>query len=444
VTSRWLPTPRLQLLDQLAARSGSDSEGFFDAYGLGSAYRKPGNASSKKTKINAALHAAELRGDVDEVLDAIQHYLLPRATVQPSGASNLESERAMPIPSTPAQTQVLQTIWDIFFQSSAWPTFTEVDRQLDQHYDIDIVQATESMPGDLMQPPKPNAWQKDEPLRLTIAGAAACNGSAEDLGIFLAAVRLAARIQREFIGSPGDEDPSLTPADLRRCILLPAAGRDRTLARVGQLLLVERWGWSAGGSGRVKEDWHFTIGRDVRRLRGVSSLQEYWLASRSGNAPTITVSEEALVATKPVTIFLVHGHDEARHEVARFLESLTRGAEVITLAEQASRGKTVIEKFEEHGSAASFAVVLLTPDDEGRSLKADELLPRARQNVVLELGFFIGKLGRDRVLVLNKGPVEQPSDMAGIMYINYPDGNWKLDLARELKAAGFIVDPLQS
>lgn len=66
--------------------------------------------------------------------------------------------------------------------------------------------------------------------------------------------------------------------------------------------------------------------------------------------------------------------------------------------------------------------------------------PRARQNVVLELGYFIGKLGRDRVIVLNKGGVEKPSDVAGVMYIDYPTGNWKVELMRELLAQGLDVD----
>ena len=105
----------------------------------------------------------------------------------------------------------------------------------------------------------------------------------------------------------------------------------------------------------------------------------------------------------PDTIFLVHGHDQARHEIARFLERITKDVEVVVLSEQASRGRTVIEKFEEHGAVASFAVVLLTPDDIGRAVTASETMPRARQNVVFELGYFYGKLGRDRVVVLNKG-----------------------------------------
>lgn len=106
-------------------------------------------------------------------------------------------------------------------------------------------------------------------------------------------------------------------------------------------------------------------------------------------------------------IFIVHGHDEgAREAVARFLERL--GFVPIILHEQANRGRTVIEKVEAH-SDVSFAVVLLTPDDEG-CVRGGSLEPRPRQNVLLELGFFIGKLGRDRVCALKRGTVEIPSD----------------------------------
>lgn len=137
-------------------------------------------------------------------------------------------------------------------------------------------------------------------------------------------------------------------------------------------------------------------------------------------------------------VFVVHGHDaEARETVARFLERI--GFEAIILHEQANRGRTVIEKVEAHGDV-SFAVVLLTADDEGcaRGGKAE---PRARQNVLLELGYFIGRLGRDRVCALKRGDLEIPSDFAGVVWETMDSGHgWKLALARELQAAGHEVD----
>lgn len=136
-------------------------------------------------------------------------------------------------------------------------------------------------------------------------------------------------------------------------------------------------------------------------------------------------------------VFLVHGHDEgARESVARFLEKL--GLEPVILHEQANRGRTVIEKIEGHRDVG-FAVVLLTPDDEG-CVKGGQLEPRARQNVLLELGYFLGYLGRDRVCALNRGQIEIPSDFAGVVWTSMNDEGWKQALSRELQDAGYEID----
>lgn len=135
-------------------------------------------------------------------------------------------------------------------------------------------------------------------------------------------------------------------------------------------------------------------------------------------------------------VFIVHGHDSAmKHEVARFIELL--GLEAIILDEQVNRGQTIIEKIEENASVC-FAVVLYSPCDVGGKDK-DNLEPRARQNVVFEHGFMIGKLGRDKVCAIIKGTIEKPTDIAGIVYIQM-EGDWKLQLARELKNARLDVD----
>jgi predicted nucleotide-binding protein len=137
-------------------------------------------------------------------------------------------------------------------------------------------------------------------------------------------------------------------------------------------------------------------------------------------------------------VFVVHGHDEeAKQSVARCIEKLDLKA--IILHEQPNQGRTIIEKFEDH-SDVGFAVVLLTPDDVGAK-KGEEPQPRARQNVILELGFFIGRLGRQRVCALHKGDVEIPSDITGILWTPMDSaGSWHLALAREMKAAGLEVD----
>lgn len=138
-------------------------------------------------------------------------------------------------------------------------------------------------------------------------------------------------------------------------------------------------------------------------------------------------------------VFIVHGHDDApKQAVARFLEKL--GLRPVILHEQVNSGRTVIQKFEDHASV-DFAIVLLTADDEGRARGANEVAPRARQNVILELGYFIGKLGLRNVVALRVGNIENPSDFDGVLYISFDSaGAWRLSLGREMKAAGLDVD----
>ena len=170
----------------------------------------------------------------------------------------------------------------------------------------------------------------------------------------------------------------------------------------------------------------------------IDEIKEYWKEDeQSSNSSGTAIGERAKDARE---IFVIHGHDEAAREtIARFLEQL--GLKPVILHEQANKGRTIIEKFEDHADVA-FAVVLLTPDDAGglRDEKS-RFKPRARQNVIFELGFFLGKLGRQRVCPLVKGDVETPSDYDGVVYTDLDDaGGWKVKLVRELKAAGVVVD----
>lgn len=139
-------------------------------------------------------------------------------------------------------------------------------------------------------------------------------------------------------------------------------------------------------------------------------------------------------------MFVVHGHDDgAKETVARYLSKLD--LEAVILHEQPNRGRTVIEKFEAHADVA-FAVVLFTPDDVGHPAgRPEDAKPRARQNVVLELGFFMAALGREKVCVLYKSGVEVPSDYSGVLYHAMDEaGAWRFLLAREMQAAGLSVD----
>ena len=169
----------------------------------------------------------------------------------------------------------------------------------------------------------------------------------------------------------------------------------------------------------------------------LEEIEEYW--EEDEQSPR--VSDSGVKPPKSTNkIFVIHGHDEsARETVARFLEKV--GLEPVILHEQPNKGRTIIEKFEKHADVG-FAVVLLTPDDVGAVRDgAGDLSPRARQNVVFEFGYFIGRLGREGVCALAKGDIEKPSDSDGILYVPLDDNDgWKMGLLRELDAAGFVVD----
>jgi predicted nucleotide-binding protein len=138
-------------------------------------------------------------------------------------------------------------------------------------------------------------------------------------------------------------------------------------------------------------------------------------------------------------VFIVHGHDgDTKQQVARFIEQIV-GERPIILHEQVDSGRTVIEKFEAHADEIGFAVILLTGDDEGQKKGDGSLNLRARQNVVFEFGYFMAKLDRSRVVALHEASVELPSDLAGILYKSLA-GNWMLELAGEIKAAGIKID----
>lgn len=167
-------------------------------------------------------------------------------------------------------------------------------------------------------------------------------------------------------------------------------------------------------------------------------LAEIELTMAEQDAETTEAAAGEPVGVALDEVFVVHGHDEgAMQGVARFLEQL--GLRPIILHEQPSQGQTLIEKLERH-SAVGFAVVLLTPDDQGRKVGEEGWKQRARQNVVLELGYFLAKLTRAKVCALVKGEVEQPFDYHGVVYIPLDEaGGWKGRLGRELQAAGFDV-----
>src|SRR5690554_403961 len=176
-----------------------------------------------------------------------------------------------------------------------------------------------------------------------------------------------------------------------------------------------------------------------RRLLPLSSGKDY-THDLLFKEQEIKNTKGSVISRNSNNVFIVHGHDEqAKESSARFIEKL--GLNAVILHEQANEGQTIIEKLEKHTDAA-YAVVLFTPDDVGASSASPgNLQPRARQNVLVELGYMTAKIGRNRVCVLRKGNVEIPSDFLGVLYIDIDAaGAWRLTLAKELKVAGLKVD----
>lgn len=139
-------------------------------------------------------------------------------------------------------------------------------------------------------------------------------------------------------------------------------------------------------------------------------------------------------------VFVIHGHDHAmRDSLLRFLSDI--GVEAVVLDEQANKGLTIIEKFERYSRGVSLAVALLSPDDVGYPKNyPKDVKPKARQNVVFELGYFVGKLGRQSVIAIHDGDVEIPSDYSGVVYIKrQEDQRWKIRLIQELEESGVYL-----
>ena len=186
------------------------------------------------------------------------------------------------------------------------------------------------------------------------------------------------------------------------------------------------------------------LNRDKVHNYLVREMQEKKKAQPSDQAKTKTIpTASKSISTRNKNVFIVHGHDEAmKQAVARTVEKL--GFHAIVLHEKPNQGKTIIEKFTEY-SDVGFAIVLLSPDDiclfKEDSIEKKRF--RARQNVIFELGFFIGKLGRGRVISLYRqtGDFDLPSDYSGVLFVPFDEYyHWRLDLMRELKASGYKID----
>ena len=202
-------------------------------------------------------------------------------------------------------------------------------------------------------------------------------------------------------------------------------------------------GFWAGGPDEAARDAEYFRGAvaEAVALIDAAIYQLDLMVEPPATATPVAVTESQVADGESPSVFLVHGHDgEAKHHAARVLHQLC-GFEPTILHEQASGGRTVIEKLDRYSNPATAAVVLLTADDRGGSVKSGELNLRARQNVVFELGYFIGRLGRSNVVALTKGGIEIPSDIGGVVYIDMDQANWQFELAKELaQIPGLPID----
>ena len=204
--------------------------------------------------------------------------------------------------------------------------------------------------------------------------------------------------------------------------------------------------WSIWGSDTIKE-YKDNIQRLVNHMQGDIERVDLMECIVEEDSTSTGVSKSVIDKNK---VFVVYGHNDAlRIEVSRTIEQL--GLKPIVLQEQEDFGNTIIEKFEAHASDIGFAVVLLTADDLGVSCKdlareekemgfKAEYKTRARQNVVFEMGYFIGKLDRAHVFELLEDGVENPGDLDGVLYTSVDsEGMWKFKLAKRLKSLGYEV-----
>jgi nucleic acid-binding protein len=184
----------------------------------------------------------------------------------------------------------------------------------------------------------------------------------------------------------------------------------------------------------LKDDTYF---RDITRSILKECRSQIEKDTSKAEVPTHNTPKAPMDKSK---VFIVHGHDDAAKEaVARFVEKI--GLKAIILHEQASSGQTIIEKIEAN-SNVGFGIVLYTPCDLGASQRQeDQQKPRARQNVVFEHGYLIGKIGRKNVCALVKGDIETPNDISGVVYIKMEgEKEWKYKVADEMKACGYDID----
>lgn len=181
------------------------------------------------------------------------------------------------------------------------------------------------------------------------------------------------------------------------------------------------------------------IDEDLRRLVRIKVLEEKLYVSKAGIVgPKGVIAPTTPSIGRKKNVFIVHGRDKTPAlELARIIEKRFP-IDAILLEEKPHRGRTLIEKLEDY-SKVDFAFITITPDDLG-ALKGEPLKERGRQNVIFELGQFIGKIGRKRTCLFIKGDIEIPSDLRGVGYYRFYKSVRErfLEIENELKEAKLV------
>jgi predicted nucleotide-binding protein len=359
------------------------------------------------------------------------------ATEQPEPPEHLDSDaHAWAL----AHRPFLRCVFEEFQRTGTWPRRDLLQRQLvatDGGNALDLWREIQGMRGELGR----LEGGSEARIILTLFALRYLPEAEELLKQFTEIVTLVAERYRN-----PDAELMLSRSDVDQI-----AATDEEADKLTQLLFADS---RFIGSGSVEGDWSREItDYQMPRLLGIRKIDDYLslqastIHARPAPPPLADVAPTMDEPSRKV--FVVHGRDEGlRAQVARVLEQLD--FEPLILTEEPNEGQTILEKFEAKALDAGFAVVLLSPDDRAAGPEEDETPPlpnRARQNVILELGYFMGKLGRKRVAPLYREGTELPSDIHGLVYIPLDDaGAWRYRLASELAAIGYDVafDRIQS
>jgi hypothetical protein len=231
-------------------------------------------------------------------------------------------------PLTADQQRILQAVYDVFRREGSWPTFGEVDRALYRgRRRLDVLASARTIPKSFLLPvayggtvPSPDA-----PMRLTLQGVAACEGSADDVALFLRALRWMAQREIRFRPQPAAETTEVvvTSQQVSRSLRLTRAEHG-SLRRLGALLAVEDWGWIRGGGAPGQGRWDFTVGREVRRFGQVQSVDEYLGAqARRHEEASATAQPRSTTLSEPAT--LVEAVSPSRYVDAKVIADLKAG-----------------------------------------------------------------------------------------------------------------------